>query len=150
LGRKLEKPQFTRFVFPYSLNDVPSPDKKLINQLLHGEGFATAIRLPLLAEATPEMVMAQIEKDVDPALLIFLNGIDIIEIWAGQKRIKQISRKRKETEGNMGVEITLYQSRKVISRWLLFDSPVTEIGSNLTIRSTTQSSARKRRTCLAS
>jgi hypothetical protein len=118
---------FTRFVFPYSIEDIPGPDRDLVNELLNGEGFATVIRLPLLDKVTPQMVKEQIAQDIDPALLLFLKGIDVIEIWADGKRIKQLSRKRKETSGCHGIEISLYQSRKVISRWLLFEAPKREV-----------------------
>ena len=51
---------FTRFVFPYSIDNVPTPDKDLVDQLLNGEGFATVIRLPLMVNAKPEKVLDQI------------------------------------------------------------------------------------------
>jgi len=120
-GESLNLP-FTRFVFPYSIEEVPAEDRELIDHLLNGDGFATVIRLPLLASVTQQMVLDQIEEDVDPALLIFLNGIDVIEIWAGRKRLKQLSRKRKETSGYRGAEINLYQGKRVLSRWLLFEA----------------------------
>ena len=81
----------------------------------------------------PKKYWTKFNQDVDPALLIFLNGIDEIEVWARQKRIRQISRKRKETAGYLGKEVTLYQNKKVISRWLLFDAPKCEIEDRLLI-----------------
>jgi hypothetical protein len=120
----------TRFVFPFSIQQVPVPDQGLVEQLLNGKGYVTVIRLPLLAKVKQETVLAQIDRDLDPALLLFLNGIDEIEVWVKGKRWRSLSRKVRANHQNLGQDVTLFVDKQPVSRWLLFDSPKVKMPEN--------------------
>ncbi len=112
----------TRFVFPYTVEEVqPLPDRELVRSLLYQEGFATVIRLPLKAGIGSAQVESRLASDVAPSLLLFLNGIDEIEVWNKGKR-RRVLRRKVRTTGDTyrGRDITLYEGRHIDSRWLLF------------------------------
>jgi hypothetical protein len=114
---------FTRFIFPFSIEQIVGPDQLLIDHLLNHEKYATVIRLPLKQGVSADQILERIKNDVDPALLIFLNGIDEIDIWHCSNRLLLYSRQLVTEKGYQGKVITLYESRKIVSRWLLFESP---------------------------
>ena len=123
----------TRFVLPYTITEVePSNDRELVSELLSREEFATVIRLPL--RVAYEEVLKRIQEDLDPALLLFLNGIDEIEVWVGRERKKGLRRKVKQSSCEyVGQDVTLFEGQKAVSRWLLFDAPKHQIDNRAII-----------------
>jgi hypothetical protein len=122
-GSALKLP-FTYFVFPFSIEEVSPSNQKIIDELLNGAGYATVVRLPLLENVDHSDVIKQIKKDVDPALLLFLGGIDEIDIWIHGKRFERLHRKL-NTDSDSGAckQVTLYRNRRITSRWLIFEAP---------------------------
>ncbi len=126
VGKKPDlKLPITRFVFPFSVDAVEMPDRDLVSSLLNSQGYSTVIRLPLLKKIKPEEILQRIEQDLDPALLLFLNGIDEIEFWTHGKCQRTLARKidlRRRSIGQ-GQDVTLLENKIAVSRWLLFDAP---------------------------
>lgn len=113
----------TRFVFPYSPGSVGSiNDRALIKDLLDEQGFATVIRLPFQSGA-PENVLERIQLDLDPALLLFLNGIDEIEVHVRGNLHRRLWRQINGDRGSLAQDVTLYDGNTPVSRWLLFNAP---------------------------
>jgi len=128
-GTELRLP-ITRFVFPHTLDQIqPTSDAELGLRLLGEEGFATVIRLPLKVD--PGKVLDHIEGDdgdLDPVLLLFLGGIDEINVWVGGRCRRVLRRRvRQPNDGHLGRDITLYEGQRRVSRWLLFDAPKREV-----------------------
>ncbi len=97
VGRDVElKLPVTRFVFPYTVEKLRPPDRGLVQQLLDNLGFATVIRLPLRRGF--DDVLQRMRQDIDGTLLLFLGGIDELEIWIRGERVRSI-RKQVEQRG---------------------------------------------------
>jgi hypothetical protein len=112
----------TRFVLPYVIEHVPADDGVLVRRLLEDEGYATVIRLPL--KVASDGVLERIEEDIHSDLLLFLGGIERIEIWHRGKKIRTLrKRPRTDTPGNCGQRIALLEGSAIVSRWLLFEAP---------------------------
>jgi hypothetical protein len=127
-GADLKLP-ITRFVLPHKIENIKAPDKALVQELLHRHGFATVIRLPLRVEQ--DQVIERISEDVKSHLLLFLNGIDRIEVWQEGKLIRNIYREIAQPDDLLsGQEIMLFEDSKPLSRWLLFSAPKSEIKDN--------------------
>ena len=111
----------TRFVFPYTVDQVPTPDRDLIHSLLTTEGYATVIRLPLKAEIG--QVQLRLDADVDPGLLLFLPGIDRLEVRSPGRSPKTLTRKSVRSMQGIGQDVMLSENDTFVSRWMLFDAP---------------------------
>ncbi len=126
-GRAKLKLPITRFVFPYQIDEVPSPDRERVRSLLFDEGYATVIRLPL--RVPRKAVYERLAQDLEPTLLLFLNGIDRIEISGGGGMVRTLHKQTHRSEEGLAQDITLYDSEQRVSRWLLFDAakqPITD------------------------
>ena len=119
----------TRFVFPYAIDQIDTKsDRALVRSLLDEERFSTVIRLPVKAPHLRENVLERIGLDLDPALLLFLQGIDEIDIWLDGERKKTLRRRvRLPKASRQACDVTLYVGDSLASRWLLFTSPKVEI-----------------------
>jgi hypothetical protein len=116
----------TRFVFPYSIDKLPSRDRTLVSQLLHKEGFATVIRLPLRVDRNE--IIERIQSDINPSLLLFLAGIDQIEVRIPGLADRLLQKEpNRAIDGGLGQDITLVDSGAHNSRWLLFDAPKCDV-----------------------
>lgn len=122
----------TRFVFPYQIDDVPSPDRELVHRLLFDDGFATVIRLPLRVPA--EQVWKRIAEDIQPTLLLFLTGIDRIEISDDCHTIRVLDKETRRPARSLGQDVTLYDGEMRVSRWLLFDASKQAVADRAIIR----------------
>lgn len=123
VGKQMElKLPITRFVFPFSLEQVPEPDRHLVDELLNHQLYSTVIRLPIKPNVPLTRILGQIDQNLDPSLLLFLNGIDVIEVWVNGALQHTLSRSVLNKPGSMGKEITLKVDEKPVSRWLLFDA----------------------------
>ncbi len=123
VGREVElKLPITRFVFPYTVERLRPPDRDLVRQLLHDLGFATVIRLPF--KRGFDDVLERVRRDIDSTLLLFLGGIDELEIWVRGERVRSI-RKQVEQPGETGIgrRVTLSEDGTPSARWLLYDAP---------------------------
>jgi len=128
----LELP-ITRFVFPYTIEAL-TDDRELVQTLLIEDGFATVIRLPLKVDE--DEVVKRIGQDILPVLLLFLNGLDRIEVWHRSQRSRVLRKKVVQPEnGTSAQDVTLYEGRERVSRWLLFDAPKREIADRSIISS---------------
>lgn len=122
----------TRFVFPYQIDDAPSPDRDLIRRLLFDEAFSTVIRLPL--RVSQKEVWERIAQDIQPTLLLFLNAIDRIEISNDGGIVRALRKLASRSEGDLGQDITLFEGQQRLSRWLLFDAAKQPIDDRSIIR----------------
>lgn len=122
----------TRFVFPYSIDSLPDHDRILVSKLLHKEGFATVIRLPLRVDR--KEIIERIQSDINPSLLLFLAGIDQIEVCIPGLADRLLQKEPNQAiGGSLGQDITLVDNGEYNSRWLLFDAPKCDIDDRSTI-----------------
>ncbi len=113
----------TRFVFPYPVSKL-GKDKSLVQTFLKQEQFATVIRLPLRRDVGVERVQKRIDQDIYPILLLFLNGIDEIEVIIKGQLHLRLHKKVEPLEAEFsGQDVALFRNDKLHSRWLLFDTP---------------------------
>lgn len=116
----------TRFIFPYSVDRLPESDRQRVQSLLQEEGYATVIRLPLIVPAAH--VIRRINEDIDPALLLFLPGIDSIEVRLPGSEPRILSRRAEnEVSCPKARDVALYDGAEFVSRWLLFEAPLRTI-----------------------
>lgn len=117
----------TRFIFPLSFEQLQD-DRVLVEQLLGEEKYSTVVRLPFKNKGDIPAVLERIQEDVQAMMLLFLNGIDQIEVITGPSERRTLSRQVKEHgDDDRGRDITLLENGEANSRWLLFDAPKVEI-----------------------
>ena len=117
----------TRFIFPYPLDQLDSDDHAQNDRLLNRRGYATVMRFPLKEKQNVQTIREQIIQELEPALLLFLKGIDRIEFRAKGRRPKLIAKSVVEHENYAGREIILNEGPNSQSRWLLFEAPKVRI-----------------------
>jgi hypothetical protein len=125
----------TRFVFPYDVQRLPDPDRKLVRQLLEEDGFATVIRLPLKVEQ--DHVIGRVDEDIAPDLLLLLPGINRIEIRIAGREPRILDRIGAQAGAVSadGQDLVLRENGEWVGRWLLFDSPKRPINDRSIITS---------------
>jgi hypothetical protein len=114
------KVPITRFVFPYKINQLKE-DQNLVKTLLNEDQFATVIRLPLRVDSGK--ILERIHENIRPTLLLFLNGIDQIEVYVQGKLEMRLHKEVISEQNYLGRDVSLLENGTLASRWLLFDAP---------------------------
>jgi len=112
-----------RFVFPRSVNDVPDEDRKAFEEL---GGYSTIVRLPLRVDINK--TLADLDRDIRPELLLFLKGVDEIEVYIPGRPKAVFKRFGTAAYGNESEDfVRLTVNDSITGDWLVFRSPEIEI-----------------------
>lgn len=112
-----------RFVFPRSADSLPEEDRKALEEL---GGYSTIIRLPLRVDINK--VIADLDRDIRPELLLFLKGVDEIEIIVpGRPRavFRRFGTAAYDSEAEDFIRLTTNDT--ITGDWLVFGSPDIEV-----------------------
>ncbi len=127
-GRTLHLP-LMRFVFPYTIDEIQSPDRELVRALLHEQRYSTVIRLPFKSGKQDDIAL-RLHQDVELSLLLFLGGIDELLVVVNGEIQTDLRREVSHSEvGYAGVDLTLIEHGIPVERWLLFEAPEQRIDS---------------------
>ncbi len=107
--------------FDTQLSELSDSEKRIVQEILD-EGFVTVIRLPFDAEVRITDIEKQIESDIKPELLLFLNAVEQIEVKIESKKKRVFSRETLD-QNQVYSEVGLFEfqagiGNKLISRWL--------------------------------
>lgn len=120
------KQRFPVYAFPYRVEDGDTEDDAEQLARLKDDGFTTVIRLPMRSGVERATVAQHLVKNLYPRLLLFLPGIDHLELRGTDSDFSaEVARHEKD-----GIEHALIETADATEEWLVYRgtaSPTSDI-----------------------